>query len=265
MINKYQKSILNPNLLKRKISLGLLVLAGCVTTEYNVGTHRQDIMFFSTEKEVALGQNVARQIAEEYTISTNPYHIERINRIGQRIAEVCDRREISYYFYVIEKEDEKNAFAVPGGYLYIFEELFEMLNDEELAYVLAHEVGHIVSRHSIKRLQAAMGYNFLILAATQAPADSDFVSGLSFALAQIMAGYSREDELNADELAIKYCKMTGFDPLAGIESLEKLYQEDKKTIRPLSYFRTHPHTAHRVRHIKEVLHLPLSAEDYINY
>jgi len=239
-------------------------LVGCLTTEYNVGTHRQDIFFFSTAKEISLGQNIAKQIASEYKISENPYHIDRISRIGRKIAEVCDRQEINYYFYVIEKEDEKNAFALPGGYIYIFEELLEMLNDDELAYVLAHEVGHIVSRHIIKRLQAAMGYNLLMIAATQAPSDPEFVSGLSFALTQIFLGYSREDELNADELAIKYCKLTGIDPKAGITSLEKLYQEDKKTIRPLSYFRTHPYTANRIRHIKEVLYLPLSPEDYMN-
>ncbi|UCG34936.1 MAG: M48 family metalloprotease [Candidatus Omnitrophota bacterium] len=235
-----------------------------MSTEYNVGTHRQDIFFFSTVKEVILGQNIAKEIASEYKISTNPYHIERINRIGRKIINVCDREEINYYFYVIEKEDEMNAFAIPGGYVYIFEELFEILNDDELAYVLAHEVGHIVSRHLVKRLQAAMGYNLLMIAASQAPAGPEFVSGLSFALTQIFLGYSREDELNADELAIKYCKLAGFDPKAGITSLDKIYEEDKKTIRPLSYFRTHPYTAQRIRHIKEVLYLPLSPEDYMN-
>ncbi|MCK9614798.1 MAG: hypothetical protein M0R48_04740, partial [Candidatus Omnitrophica bacterium] len=102
-----------------------LFFNGCVTTEYNVGTHRQDIMFYSTEKEIAMGQAIAKEVAKEMKISNNPHDIERVNKIGKKIVEVCDRKEISYYFYVItgdEKGDteDKNAFSVPGGYIYIY-------------------------------------------------------------------------------------------------------------------------------------------------
>ncbi|MBU2101986.1 MAG: M48 family metalloprotease, partial [Candidatus Omnitrophica bacterium] len=69
---------------------------------------------------------------------------------------------------------------------------------------------------------------------------------------------------NADELAAKYLKMVGYDPRIGIDVLEKLYKENKKEIRPLSYFRTHPYTAERIRHIKETLHLPIDVNDFIN-
>ncbi|MFH1875866.1 MAG: M48 family metalloprotease [Candidatus Omnitrophota bacterium] len=246
-----------------------LLLAGCITSEYNVGTHRHDTMLYSTAKEAAMGANIARKIADEFKLSKSPYDIERINTIGRKVAAVCDRKEINYYFYVIEeddkgKKDEKNAFSVPGGYVYIFKALMDDLTDEELAYVLAHEVSHVVSRHGIKRLQAAMGYNLLMVAAVGARADPEFVNGLSFALAQLIAGYSREDEFNADELAAKYLKMVGYDPRIGIDVLEKLYKENKKEIRPLSYFRTHPYTAERIRHIKETLHLPIDVNDFIN-
>lgn len=246
-----------------------LFLAGCVSSEYNVGTHRQDTMFFSTEKEVGLGQNIARQIAKDFKLSNNPHDIARINKIGKMIAAVSDRKEVSYYFYVIveddqRKTDEKNAFSIPGGYVYIYKSLFDMLDDNELAYVLAHEIAHVVSRHGVKRLQAAMGYNLLMVASIGARADPEFVNGLSFALAQIIAGYSREDEFNADELAAKYMKMIHYEPKSGIDVLEKLYEENKKEIRPMSYFRTHPYTAERIRHIKEMLHLPLDVNDYIN-
>jgi predicted Zn-dependent protease len=245
-----------------------LYLGGCVTTEYDVGTHKQDIMFYSTEKEVTLGQNIAKEVAKEFKLSQSPYDIERVNKIGKQIADICDRKEITYYFYVIaadEKgEEQKNAFSVPGGYIYIFKSLLDDLNDDGLAYVLAHEIGHVVSRHVIKKLQAAMGYNLLVIASGAASRDPEFTQGLSFALAQIMAAYSRDDELNADELAVKYTIICKYNPKAGIEVLEKLYKENKKKLYPMSYFRTHPYTAQRIRHIKETLHLPLSAADYIN-
>jgi len=238
--------------------------SGCVSTEYNTGTHRQDIMFYSSSKEITLGQNISRQIAKQFKISSNPSDIERVNRIGQKIAAVCDRRELHYYFYIIN-EDTKNAFSIPGGYVYIYKGLLDMFNtDDELAFVLAHEIGHIVCRHSIKKLQASLGYNLLILASTQAKAGPDFTRGLSFALAQIFTAYSRQDEFAADSLAVKYTKEAGFNPKAGIKVMEKLYKEEKKSERPLSYFRTHPYAAQRIRNIKEHLRIPLSADDYIN-
>jgi predicted Zn-dependent protease len=242
----------------------VLCLNGCITTEYNTATHTQDVFFYSTEKEVAIGRNVARQVAAEHKISTNPYDIDRVKQMGEKIVSVCDRQEINYYFYVID-EEEDNAFSVPGGYIYIFKGLLDSLNDDELAFVLAHEVGHVVPRHSIKRLQAAMGYNLLILASRGATSDSQFSGGLQFALAQILAGYSREDEFTADELAVKYLQRLNLEPNAGIDVLEKLYAENKKKLRPISYFRTHPFTAPRIKHIKEVLHLPIDVDDYINF
>lgn len=247
-----------------------LSLCGCITTEYNAATHKQDVFFYSTEREIAIGRNLAKKIAEKFEISANPYDIERIGRVADKIIEVIDRGELNYYFYIIEKDEKGkshvNAFCLPGGYVYIYKDLLDLLgSDDELAFVLAHEVGHIVSRHHIKRLQAAMGYNFLIAASAGASADPQFSRGLSFALAQILMAYSREDEFKADELAVKYCKLAGFNPASGLETLERLYREDKKNLRSFSYFRTHPYTAQRIRRIKETLHFSLDVDDYINY
>ena len=253
---------------KKFIFIFLIFIAGCITTEYNVGTRRSDIIFYSTEKEIALGEKLAKEILKSFKVSNNPIDIKRVNSIGEKIASVCDRQEINYYFYVVEADQnnkrEKNAFSLPGGYIFIFKDLLDMLNDNELAFVLAHEVAHVVSRHVIKKLQAAMGYNLLIIGSMVGTKDPDFTSGLSFALAQVMSAYSRLDEFNADELAVKYLNILGIDPKVGIDVLEKLYRENKKEIRPISYFRTHPYTAERIRHIKETLRLPLSVDDYIN-
>ncbi len=247
-----------------------IFLSGCsVNTEYNVGTHKEDLMFYSTEKEISLGQAYAKIIAKEMKISKNPVDIERVNRIGQKLVNVCDRKELNYYFYVINANEkgetgDKNAFSIPGGYIYIYKGLLDDLNDDELAFVLAHELGHIVSRHGIKNAQASTVYGILAAAAGAASRDPQFAQGVSFALAQIMVAYSREDEFNADELAVKYTKAAGYNPKAGIEVMEKLYKDNKKKLYPISYFRTHPYTAERIAHIKEDLHLPLDVNDYIN-
>lgn len=249
-------------------SVFCLLFTGCITTEYNVGSHTQDTFFYSSEREAAMGRNIHRKIAKEFTLSKNPYDLQRLDAIAKKIAAVADRKEFGYNFYIIEKDSEEkeevNAFSLPGGYVYIFKKLFDLLNDDELAFVVAHEVGHIVSRHHIKRLQAAMGYNLVLIASAAVASDPGFSQGVSLALAQLLAAYSREDEFNADELAAKYSQAAGFDSSAGISLLEKLYAQEKKKITPLSYFRTHPYHAQRIRHIKETLRLPLSVDDYIN-
>jgi len=247
----------------------IMFLNGCFTTEYNVGTRKQDVYFYSSEREISMGQNIAKSIAREFKISNNPDDIKRVSEIGKKIANVVDRQGISYYFYIIEEDKngkgQVNAFSLPGGYIYIFKDLLELLdNDDQLAFILAHEAGHVVSRHHIKRLQAAMGYNLVVIASMQVPADRNFASGVSFALAQLFTAYSRQDEFNADELAVKYCEAVGYNSSAGIQVLEKLYLESKKEIRPLSYFKTHPYSAQRIRHIKETLQLPLVVDDYLS-
>ena len=162
-----------------------LLLSGCLSFEYNVATHKTDVIFYSTEKEINIGENLARRISSFFKISSNPYYIERVNRIGEKIVQVCDRKEISYYFYVIE-EDKKNAFSIPGGYVYIYKGLLDILNDEELAFVIAHEVAHIVSKHAIKKLQASLGANLLIIASS-ATNDNQFTKGVYLALEQLFS------------------------------------------------------------------------------
>jgi len=239
-----------------------LSLSGCITTEYNVATHKEDFFFYSTEKEINLGRNLASEVSRKFKLSHNPSYLERINRIGEKLAKVCDRKEIFYHFYVID-EDEKNAFCLPGGYIYIFKGLMDIANDDELAFAVAHEIGHSVARHHIKKLQAALGANLLILAAGNVESPQ-FQKGLSFALAQLMCAYSREDEFTADELAVKYTKKAGFNPEGGISLLKKFFRIYKKKKATPSLFRTHPFVTQRIRHIKEILGLPLSLSDYLS-
>jgi beta-barrel assembly-enhancing protease len=221
--------------------------------------------FHSTESEMNMGSNLSREIAREYSISNNPKDIERVNRIGGRIAAHCGRKELNYYFYVIDDKKIKNAFSIPGGYVYVFKGLLDLLNDDELAYVLAHEVGHIVARHAMKQLEISVGATLAVLASLFVRTNNpDVVRGVSLAIDQLMSGYSQKDEFEADSLAVQETKSAGYDPKAGISALEKLYRENKKEIGPVNYFRSHPYTAERLRNIRETLHMPISVEDYIN-
>lgn len=253
----------------KQVVLGLIVsiLSGCsLSKEYGVLGHKEDIYFYSTDREESMGRSIAKEVKKEFQLSADPIDVERIERITRKIAAVCDRREITYHAFVINKEDVKNAFSLPGGYVYVFKDLINALTtDDELAFVIAHEIGHIVGRHHIKRLQAAWSMNLLILASTQTKDSPDLLPGLSAALTFILSGFSQKEELEADTLAVKYVALAGYDPQAAFTVLDKLWQFKKKEKNyPFSYVKTHPDTGLRIKSVKESLGLPLEFKDYIN-
>jgi len=222
------------------------------------------MLFYSTEKEINLGRSISRQVESKYKLLASDLLQKKINDIGQKIADACDRKDLVYYFKVIDDE-EVNAVSLPGGYVYVNKGLIDIASDDELACVMGHEVAHIVARHSIKKLQASMGYMLARILAAQTVENSQAVYGADLAFGQIMLGYSREDELLADKVGVKYADKAGFDPKAMISFLEKLKDVNrKKPIAPLSYGRTHPYISDRIKTVKQELGENITFKDYIN-
>ncbi len=250
------------------MSLCILVLAsllsGC-TTEYNLVTKEEEIYFYSTDREVALGRAVVKQVEKEYKVMDDPVYQRRVEDIGRKIVAVCDRKDINYYFGVLD-DDEVNAFSLPGGFIYINKGLIDKVaNDDELAGVIAHEVAHIVARHSIKKLQAMQGYNILSILIAGGTRSQGAVAAADEAFTQVMLGYAREDELLADQLSTRYLRAAGYKPEAMVEFLEKLDQVNKRRpLRPKTYYKTHPYVPDRVRVVKEELGERMTFTDYIN-
>ncbi|MCX5714308.1 MAG: Maf and M48 domain-containing protein [Candidatus Omnitrophica bacterium] len=240
-------------------------LVGC-STEYNVATNKEESFFYSTDKEVEMGKAINRQVLKEYKLAEDPLVQKRVKDIGQKIVAVCDRKDIDYHFQVLQ-EDDVNAVSLPGGFVYVNSGLIEKIsNDGELAAVLAHEVGHIVARHSIKKLQGMMGYTVLRLLTLAVPSGGGAVAGTAdVAFNQLMLGYSREDELLADQLGARYTKLAGYNPHAMIIFLKKLQDiERRKPLGQLNYFKTHPYVPDRIRVVKQELGEQIGFSDYIN-
>jgi len=249
------------------ILLIMSVVSGCATREYNTATGKEDIIFVDTQKEVDMGKSIAEGIekSKEIKLDPDPLMTERVNEVGQRIASVSDRKEVKYTFRVIDKDDV-NAFALPGGYVFIFKGLVDKVSkDDELAAVIAHEIAHVVARHSIKRLQGGVGYNILqILMAVTGAGRSD-AGRIDAAFGQLIMSYSREDEALADKLAVKYLKEAGYDPWAVVSLLKKLQESDKaEPIRPYTSYRSHPYVADRIRMVKKELSGEVDFNDYMN-
>lgn len=239
-------------------------LSGCMT-EYNLVTKEEETYIYSTEKEVAMGQAINRQVEAEYKPVSDPLMQKRVEDIGKKIVAVCDRKDIIYHFKALD-ENEVNAVSAPGGYIYIFKGLIEKTdNDDQLAGVIAHEVGHIVARHSIKKLQASQGYSLLRVLLAAASTSGDVGNAADLAFMDLVAGYGREDELLADQLSARYEKLAGYNPEGMIKFLEKLQEINRrKPPGPYNYFKTHPYIPDRIRIVKEELGQKMNFNDYIN-
>lgn len=245
------------------------LLSTCVTKEYNTATGKEDIFFVSTEKEIDMGRSIAESIEKnpDIRLDSDPLMAERVREVGKRIAAVSDRKEVNYTFHIIYKDkDEVNAFALPGGYVFIFKGLLDKVeNDDELAAIIAHEIGHVVARHSVKRLQGGVGYSILQILMVAAGSKVQDARRIDAAFGQLIMSYSREDEALADRIAVKYLKEAGFNPMAMIDFLKKLQKVNKEApIRPYRYYRSHPYIADRIRMVKQELTGEIEFKDYMN-
>ena len=251
-----------------KFSLPAVFIAGCVSSSYNAATQQQETLLISTEREIAMGEAIARKVEEEFTVIRDPKLLEQVDRVGARIASVADRKDLSYRFTIVTMpDDQPNAFALPGGPVYATRSLLDLIqSDDQLAAVLAHEVGHIVAKHTVKRIQGAMGLTLLqILAAGTRTTDTRTRQGIDLAFTSLLTEYSQQDELEADRLSVKYMKMAGYDPSAALTVMERLRDRSfKEPLRQFSYFRTHPFFADRIRLLRQEAQGRITFDDYIN-
>jgi predicted Zn-dependent protease len=227
-----------------------LILSGCATTGINKG----QINLIGTEEEVQMGQELSAEVEKEYTIYDNTEVAAYVQSVGQKVVRVCDRKDIEYHFTVIEK-DELNAFAMPGGYVYVYTGLMKDLDDEaQLAAVLAHEVGHVTARHSTERLTTMYGYQ--LLASLILGDDPNFWAGLVANIFSTtgMLAYSRNNEYEADRLGLTYANAAGYDPDGMVELLAKFIDTERGEPSKLEeWLSTHPPSTERMNRVKTMV------------
>jgi predicted Zn-dependent protease len=241
----------------------VISFAGC-STEYNLATRQQESLLYGTDKEVKIGDSVAQQVESQYKVVDDVDVNDRVQLILGKIVAVCDRRDVVYFIKVLDDES-MNAVSLPGGYIYIFKGLIDKIdNDDELAGVIAHEVGHITAKHAMKKLQAAYGALLLQVAAAST-GSGKALGATNLALASIFTEYSQQDEFQADQLGVKYMKLAGFNPQGMVGLLKKLREEQEKApIRQFSYWRTHPYLVKRVAVVNQEITGKLEFKDYLN-
>lgn len=225
--------------------------SGCAT---NPVTGETEIRLISTAEEVEMGGRIDAQVREQHKVATGSEQARRIERIGRTVAAVSDRDEFPYYFALLDTQ-ELNAFAAPGGYIYVTTELAGMADDDELAAVMAHEVGHVAAHHSVNQLQRALGYSILRDLIFGDKTSEAAVAAADIAFNNvIMTGFSREAEYEADELGVKYAARARFDPYGLARFFEKLRQREQRGVfdRNFEFMRSHPDTDKRLARAQQL-------------
>ncbi len=194
------------------------LIAGCATTGPG---GKKSLILIGDSEERSLGAKMAAQLQAENSFVTDPVIIDYVNRLGQRIARLSDRPGIPYQFKVIASK-EVNAFALPGGYVYVYTGLLRQLDTQcQLAGVLGHETSHIVARHGVKQLQEGLGLEVLSgIVFGRSSQTTQAVVGQGLALLQ--RGYGRQAEREADSYGVLYAARAGYSPEGMVQVLEKL-------------------------------------------
>jgi beta-barrel assembly-enhancing protease len=202
----------------------------------------------SESDEIRLGAQIHKEVTKKYKLSD--VGLERVDRLGQRVAGVSLRPKLVYTFHVIEGR-EINGFSIPGGHVYITTGLLKLANDNELASVLAHEVGHVVARHSLKTLKQRQQTTDIAEALGSITGIAgDAARELSTTLVQILGEgfltiHTREEEREADYLGVRAMPRAGFDAQAMITMFQKVRRVDDSGLLG-SLFSDHPDVQERI-------------------
>lgn len=182
--------------------------------------------------EIKLGTQLHRQATKKFRLTDAG--LDRVERLGQRVARVSARPNLLYKFHVIESR-EINGLSLPGGHIYITTGLLKIANDGELASVLAHEVGHIAARHSLKTLKKRQEYNDIAkLIGDVTGVAGDFGRDLGVAAGRMLGEgfltiHSRDEEREADYLGVRGMAKAGFDPQGMVTMFQKLQRVQGQT------------------------------------
>jgi len=250
-----------------KIAGALLCLvvfaAGCST---NPVTGKRELVLISRDQEIQMGTEAAPEFEKEFGGKVQNQKLQDyVQMIGRKIAQYS-HRDMPYEFTLVSS-DVPNAFALPGGRVFITAGLMRRLtNERQLAAVLGHEIGHVATRHNVKGMQRQMGAAVLAEVAGAVVGGNKgkaAEAGVKIASSVANLSYSREDEYQADEVGLIYMTKAGYNPWGMVEMLTVLYKLNQNEPGTLGeMFQTHPITSKRIERVQEMIR---SGEDYRKY
>ena len=226
-------------------------LCACVTLAACAGT-------ISQEQEVQMGAETASQVNAQLPMLNDPTVNAYVNSLGNSIARRTERADLTWRFAVVNSE-VINAFAVPGGYIYVNRGILtNAANESELAGVLAHEIEHVVRRHSVQQMEKAQGANIgvsLACALTRVCENTATQAAIQVGGTAVFAKFSRGAEQQADEEGFLDLIDTGINPRGMLTFFQKLLAEEQRSGggNASAWFSDHPGTEDRIADIQRLL------------
>ena len=208
-----------------------------------------------------MGLQAYQQIKQEEKVSRNPELNRRVQEVGRRIAAVSGHPDWDWQFTVFDN-DEPNAFALPGGKVGVYTGLFKVAkNDDQLATVLAHEVGHAIARHGAERMSQGLLAQLGGVAVGVATGSEAYVQAYTqLATLGVILPYSRTQESEADEIGLMLMARAGYDPRQAIDLWENFQALGGD--RPPEFLSTHPSEGTRIERLEKLM--PKALEIYRN-
>lgn len=239
--------------------LAVVAWAGCTT---NPATGKKQLNVLSPEDEVRLGTEAAPQFLEEYGGELPSEKVNRyVRRIGKRLARRSERPDLPWKFYVVDSK-VINAFALPGGKVFISRGLLEKLDNEaQLAGVLGHEVGHVTAKHINDRMTQALGVQLVTMGFGVATRTRDenwlkvLGVGTQVGGTLYLLRFSRDQEIESDELGVRYMSALGYNPVGQLQVMRILHRESAKAGQGggPQWMSTHPLPETRIENLDQLI------------
>ena len=240
---------------KIRILIGLAIVAfafiqRCNNKEENPYTGRVQNINMSAEQEIAIGLQSAPQMAQQHGGLYPDQRLQSIvDYVGNKLVEQSIARETpyKYEFHLLADERTINAFALPGGQIFITYALFSKLNESQLAGVLGHEIGHVIGRHSAERIAETNFWRTISMGASVGADAGDIVGSIG---QTTLLKNGRGDELESDDLGVLFMLQAGYDPNEMIQVM-KILKDAAGPNRVPEFQSTHPDPENRIEKIKE--------------
>jgi predicted Zn-dependent protease len=237
-----------------RVLLLTVLLAAAAACASNPVSGKREVSLMSEADEIAMGRQGDAEIRREMGVYNDEELQRYVSGIGEKLASVSHRPSLPWTFTVLDSP-VVNAFALPGGFVYVTRGLLAHLEDEsELAGVLGHEVGHVTARHISRSYTRSAGSSIgLLLASIFVPGVRPFQDIASVGLGTLFLKYGREDELESDRLGVEYASKAGWDPSGVPRFLETLSRIDAMSDRGMpNWLSTHPEPESRVAKARPV-------------